>query len=680
MSEVHALLSEYGFHFPRRGLARSAPDAVRLAKEIGFPVVLKAVSPQIVHKTEVGGVRLNLTTAAEVHQAYTEIIRSVSKGAPEATLEGVQVEAMCRGGVELFIGLQHNPQLGPTIAVGLGGILTELLEDVAFRLLPITEGDAQSMLTEIKGKAILEGYRGQPPVPRALLVELLMAAGRLGMEHARRLEAVDLNPVLLRGAEHWVLDAKVLWSEEPEPVGDETPNTLHLEGFFTARSVAVVGASATPGKIGHAILNCLTHHEGHPKVYPINPQHSEVLGMEAFPSLMDVPDPVDLVVVVVPLRNVPSLIDACEAKGIHNMVIVSGGGKEVGDEGMRLEEDIRQRAARAGLRIIGPNCIGVYNAANRLETFFQPHDKMDRPSAGRVAILTQSGTMGAALLEAFAQLGISKFVSYGNRLDVDEADLIAYLGDDPSTDVIVCYFEGIRNGRKLCEAVRDVSPHKPVIVFKSGRTPQGGRASVSHTGFFGGRYAPWKGALTQVGALPVDGLEELVASAKALIMQSPARGNRVGMLSNGAGPMVQAMDLLTDVGLELNALSSAAVQRLQGSFPPYFIVQNPLDLTGSATAGDYEVGIRALLSDPEIDMVLPWFVFQDAPLDADIADVLDVLSSEFPKPILCGAIGGRWTNELSQRIEGVGVPVFHTVRAWLAAATALAHRSRSGSL
>ncbi len=675
-TKEHKLLAEYGFSLPRGGVAQSAEEAVRIATEIGFPVALKVLSPDIVHKTEVGGVKLGVSTPAEMKQAYADLMRSVSAGAPQAAISGVQVEEMCRGGAELFVGLQHNPQLGPTIAFGLGGVFTELFKDVTFRLLPISEDDAAQMITEIRGREILQGYRGATPVSNELMVRLLMAAAKLGLDHAHSLEAVDLNPILVWGDEHRVLDAKILFSAEGYTTAVEEPNTCHLDGFFEAQSVAIVGASGTPGKIGHAILESLSRHQYRGHVYPVNPQRPEILGMKAFPSLREIPASVDLAVVAVPLRHVPALVAECGEKGVRNMVIVSGGGKESGQAGKQLEEEIASRAREAGVRIVGPNCIGVFNGENQLDTFFQPHDKMDRPRAGRVAVLSQSGTVGVGLLERFAELGVSKFVSYGNRLDVDEADLIAYLGEDPQTDVIVCYFEGLENGRKLFSAIRDVTPRTPVVVFKSGRTPQGARASISHTGFFGGTYEPWKGALLQAGAVAVDGFEELAAAAKALLMQPPAGGNRVAMISNGAGPMVQAMDLLSDYDLQLKELSQDAIDRLKERYPDYFMVQNPLDVTGSATAKDYDVGLRGLLSEEDVDIVLAWFVFQDAPLDLEIVDVLRALGEEQHKPILCGAMGGTWTKHVSERIEQAGIPVVQSVREWLSGAAALARYGR----
>ncbi|MGQ9598286.1 MAG: acetate--CoA ligase family protein [Anaerolineae bacterium] len=667
-------LETYGFQRPRSGLATSADEAAAVAAHIGFPVVLKIESPDILHKTDVGGVVLGLDSAEEVRTAFSRMIKSVQAKAPQARIEGVRVEEMCRGGVEVIIGLLHDAQFGPVIMFGLGGIWTEVLNDVSFRVLPITPQDAQHMIHEIQGRPLLAGYRGQPAVSDDLLVNLLLKASRMGQDLADRLEAVDLNPILVWGDEHRVLDAKVLLTTEPRAQPRVRPNTAYLELFFKARAVALVGASSTPGKIGNAVLDSLALHEYKGQVYPVNPKRDEIMGLRTYPDLLSVPPNTELVVAVVDLFQVPELIDQVAAKGVHNLVVVSGGGKELGGDRAVLEAQIKERAAQNQVRVVGPNCIGVFDGHSRLDTFFQVWERMIRPPAGKVAMLTQSGTVGAAFLEA-ATFGVSKFVSYGNRVDVDEADLLAYLAEDPDTEVIACYIEGLDQGYKFLETARQVSTKKPMVVFKGGRSQRGARASLSHTGFFGGSYKVTQGAFRQAGIIAVDSVEELIAASKALVWQPEAKSGRVAMISNGAGTMVQAIDLLEEYGLNMPDIAPETVERLKAVYPGYYVVQNPVDVTGSATSQDYRLGMEALLEDPNVDIIMPWFVFQDTPLDEGIIDVLGELSDRRVKPILCGAMGGPYTEWISKEIECRGVPVFGTVRQWLAAAHALSYRA-----
>jgi 3-hydroxypropionyl-CoA synthetase (ADP-forming) len=257
---------------------------------------------------------------------------------------------------------------------------------------------------------------------------------------------------------------------------------------------------------------------------------------------------------------------------------------------------------------------------------------------------------------------------------VDEADLITYLADDPGTRVIACYVEGLADGRKFVTAAAEVSHVKPIVVYKAGRTHRAATASISHTGFFGGTCAIAAGAFRQAGLIIVDSIEELAAVSRALALQPAAAGGKIAMISNGAGTMVQAMDLMDNYGLELASPAPETLAHLRQVYPPFYVVQNPVDVTGSATSSDYEVGIEALLADPNVDVVMPWFVFQDTPLGEDIVEKLGRLSRQRIKPILCGAMGGPYTDKMSRGLEAAGVPVYHTVREWVAAAGALARR------
>ncbi len=665
---------EYGFVLPRREVVTRADEAGYASALIGYPVVMKIVSPDILHKTDAGGVVTGVRSEEQARQVFDQIVTSVKGRQPQAKIEGVSIEEMVEQGVEIIIGLNNDPQFGPTLMFGLGGVLTEIFRDVSFRVLPITRQDAAQMLDEIRGARILNGYRGQPPVSREMLIDLLMAAGNMGVDLGPELDSVDFNPIVVWGAEHRVLDVKIIRRSEPQPLSTAEPNVENLEGFFSARAVAVVGASATPGKVGNTVLDSLLTPDFKGRVFPINPTRAEIMGQRAYPSLTAIPEPVDLVVVTVGLAAVPDLLRECQARGIHNMVIISGGGKELGGENEALEMEIQRTARECDVRIVGCNCIGVTNAATRMDTFFQSRPRMLRPPLGPVSMMTQSGTMGIGFIEDIYAAGISKLVSYGNRIDVDEADLLAYFERDASTKVIASYVEGLKDGRKFLETARRVAKSKPIVIFKTGRTQAAARAAVSHTGFFGGLYNVYAGAFKQAGLIAVDSYEELVAATKALAMQPRAQGSGIAMISNGAGSMVQGIDLMAEYGLVMNPLSDSSVRRLQAVYPPFYVIQNPIDVTGSASAEDYRVGIEVMMDDPNVDIIMPWFVFQNAPLGEEIVEFLGELSGLQRKPILCGAFGGPFTHSMGQRIEARRIPVYYTVREWIVAASALVER------
>lgn len=430
-----------------------------------------------------------------------------------------------------------------------------------------------------------------------------------------------------------------------------------LDYFFEAKSIAVIGASTKPGKVGHEILRSIVESEYKGRIYPIHPTAEEILGLKVYPNILDVPDDVELAVVATSAKITPKIIEECGRKGVKAVVIISGGFKESGEEGARYEREVLRIAKKYGMRLIGPNCIGIYNPANELDTFFQSRERMLRPPDGPIAFMTQSGTFGCAFLEWAAEegVGISKFVSFGNRIDVDEADLITYFREDPDTRVIAIYTESVKDGRKLIKAIKETTPYKPIIILKAGRTVEGSKAALSHTGWLAGSYKIYSSAIRQAGAIEVNSLRELYAASKALAMQQLPKTDNIAMVTNGAGPCVMAIDMLTELGLKLAEYKFETVTYLKRALPRYVQIGNPVDLTGSATSKDYEITLKALDKDDNVGIILVFFVFQDTPLDEGI---VEVMGRKFSKPILAMAAGGPYTRKMSLAIQKKGVPLF----------------------
>ncbi|MEA2053832.1 MAG: CoA-binding protein [Candidatus Thermoplasmatota archaeon] len=416
-----------------------------------------------------------------------------------------------------------------------------------------------------------------------------------------------------------------------------------MDEFFDPVGVAIVGASSRPGKIGYEILkNVLSSQK---KVYPVNPSAENILGVKCYPSVSSIKERVNLAVVATPSGKILDVVEDCRKKGIRAMVIISGGFKEVGNK--EMEEKMVKAAKRHGMRIIGPNCIGIYNAKNGFNTFFQKG--MGLPEYGNVAILTQSGTIGIGLLEKFAgNMGISKFVSYGNRADVDEIDMMKYLEKDDDTDVIAIYMESIKNGRKFFEEL----PDKPVIILKSGRTPLGENAAALHTGAMATNYNIFKGAARQYGAVTADSFEEFYDIIRIIATQPLPHGGKVGIITNGAGPCVIAADhIYNSKNLSLPELGRNMISE---KLPSFAILSNPLDLTGSARAEHFLEGIRAMENDINIDIIMPFFVFQDAPLTDSLNKLYEgVKKLEHKKPIVAVSIGGGQEVEMMKH----GIPL-----------------------
>jgi 3-hydroxypropionyl-CoA synthetase (ADP-forming) len=673
------VLSEYGVMVPKYALVKSTEEAEIEAEKVGFPLVAKIVSPEILHKTDVRGVKVGLQNQADVKDTFNDMFGRLSK---QYSVKGVLLEKMAAaGGVELIVGLQNDPQFGPVIMTGIGGIYTEVFKDVSFRVLPITKEDAISMIDDLKGNKILRGFRGMPPVNLNMLAEALVNIGKFGTDMAPYYESIDFNPIIFYENDYVVVDAKILLREKPdlEVISKAQPESEYLDLFFNAKSVALIGASPESGKVGNSVLESLAKYEYTGKVYPVNAKgYSEILGLKAYKSLDEIADGVDVVVVTVDLKFVPDLLRSAAKKGIHNFVIISGGGKELGGERATIEGQIQELSKQLKIRIIGPNCIGMFNGENRLDCAFQGHARMIRPRRGDVAFLSQSGTVGIAFMESSDSFGMSKMISYGNRSDVDEADMIWYLSEDPQTRVIGLYVEGLGDGRKFLNTAKKVIKErgKPVIVFKNGRSARGAKQAASHTGSLGGSYAVVKGALDQAGVISVDSYEELTAALKALTWQPVPTGSRVAMVTNGAGPIIAAIDHFERLGLQVAELSEETKKSLKDHYPSTYVIGNPCDITGSANADDYQFAIQSFLDDPNIDIIMPWFVFQDDPLEETIVNVLASFQRQKKKPILVGAMGGPFTEKISKQIEDTDVPVYHSVIEWVTAAGALAKWTR----
>jgi 3-hydroxypropionyl-CoA synthetase (ADP-forming) len=672
------ILSEYEIKVPRYALVTDVNESIKKANELGFPLVAKIVSPQILHKTDVGGLRVGLSSEKEVRQTFTDLYTRLSN---QYEVKGVLLEKMVPQGIELIVGLQNDSQFGPVIMVGLGGIYTEIFKDVVFRILPITNADATNMIEDLRGKQILKGFRGADPINIEMLSDALVKIGKLGTDMAAYYESIDFNPVIAYPNDYYVVDAKIILREKPnlEAISKSLPDSSYMDLFFNARSVALIGASPETGKVGNSVFESLVKHEYRGKVFPVNAKgYPEIMGIKAYRSLDEISEPIDVVVVTVDLKYVPDLLRSCGKKGIHNMVIISGGGKELGGERADIEQQIKELSSQLKVRIIGPNCIGIFNGENRLDCAFQGHQRMLRPKNGEVAFLSQSGTVGIAFMETSDAFGMSKMISYGNRSDVDEADMVWYLSEDPQTNVIGLYVEGLGDGRKFINTAKKVikERNKPIVVFKNGRSDRGAKQAASHTGSLGGSYNIVKGALDQIGVISVDSYEELTGSLKALTWQPVPKGNRVAMVTNGAGPIIAAIDHFERLGLQLAQISEQTIRSFKDHYPATYVIGNPCDITGSANSDDYKYAIQAFMDDENVDIIMPWFVFQDDPLEETIVDVLAAFQKQKRKPILVGAMGGPFTQQICKRIEDANVPTYNSVISWVTAAGSLAKWSK----
>jgi acetate---CoA ligase (ADP-forming) len=410
-----------------------------------------------------------------------------------------------------------------------------------------------------------------------------------------------------------------------------------LEKMFYPASVAVIGASKEQGKVGRAVLDNLVAGFGG-RIYPINPKADEIDGLKCFRSVLDVPGEIDLAVVVIPAKLVPGVVRECGEKGIKYLVIISAGFKEVGPEGAHLENEVKTIARQYGIRIVGPNCLGIINTVSRCNASFA----RGMPPRGNVSIITQSGALGTAILDWSAMTGVGfvNFVSLGNKADLNEIDFMEAWLEDDQTQVILAYLEGISDGQRFLQVARKVSKRKPIVVVKSGRTSAGARAVSSHTGSLAGSDAAYDAAFAQSGVLRAGTMDEFFDLAGGFSAQPVPKGDRIAIVTNAGGPGILATDACEKYGLKLAYLSAGTIDRLKTTLPPAASVYNPVDVLGDASASLYRFALETVLADPGVDGVIVLATPQAMTDVAGIADVITTIRKTTDKPVLPGFMGG----------------------------------------
>ena len=431
----------------------------------------------------------------------------------------------------------------------------------------------------------------------------------------------------------------------------------NLSAVFNPSSIAVIGASREPNKIGHVIVKNFVDGGFAGKVYPINPNAEEILGLKSYSSVLKVPGKIDSAVIAVPEAAVAGVLEQCGKKGVKGVVLITGGFSEVGN--FEDEKKIAAIANKYGMALIGPNCMGVLTPASRVDSVFLPIYKLGRPRVGGISFISQSGAVGGCIVDlaARAGIGMSKFVSYGNAAVIDETDLLQYLASDPDTDIIVVYLEGLRDGRKFLEVAREITKKKPVVILKAGKSASGAEAALSHTGSLAGSAEAYRAAFRQANVIEAATLEQLFDFAKIFDQILPC-GGRVGIITNGGGMGVLATDSLEDEGLQLASLSGETKKLLRISLPAYANARNPLDLVGDADSHRYEVAINAMLRDGNIDMILLIILFQTAAIDSSVVNIAIRASDLKKKPIIAVCTGGEYTEMHKRILESYGIPTY----------------------
>ena len=431
---------------------------------------------------------------------------------------------------------------------------------------------------------------------------------------------------------------------------------MSLAEFFTPHTVAVIGASANPKKLGYSVLENLVT-GGYAKkgtVYPINPSTGSILGLQAYQSVLDVPGSIDLAVIVIPYPYVPDALRVCGEKGIPAVIVISAGFREAGREGLDRELELIDIAKHYNIRLIGPNCLGVIDTFTPLNASFSA----GTPPSGPMAFMSQSGALGTAVLDISlaGRLGLSKFVSLGNKADVDEIDLLKAWGDDPHTRVIMIYSEGMSNGQEFIQAARQVTAKKPVVAIKSGVTQSGSRAVSSHTGSLAGSEQAYHAAFRQAGVLRVESMQSLFDISLALGYQPLLQGDRIAIITNAGGPGILATDALERSGLTMARFENETISTLSQHLPDAASAANPVDVLGDARADRYQMALETVAADPNVDGLLVLLTPQAMSEIEATADAIGRISESSAKPVIASFMGEAKVESGVDRLETCRVP------------------------
>jgi acetyl coenzyme A synthetase (ADP forming)-like protein len=659
--EAKSLCEAYGIAIPQEGVATTAADAANLASRIGFPVVMKIVSPQILHKTEAGGVVVGVKSAEAAHEAFNTITANARRYKADAKIDGVQVQQMLTGGQEVIIGAVTDPAFGKLVAFGLGGVLVEVLKDITFRLAPATREEALSMLDSIAAAEILRGVRGAEGVNREALATLIVNVSQLVSDFPE-ISELDLNPVFATAASATAADVRVVLDFKP-PVARYRPSqeeiVRQMNRIMKPEAVAVIGASAENGKIGNSVMKNLINGGYQGAIYPIHPSATEILGKKAYKSVKDVPGVIDVAVFAIPAKFVAQALTEVGEKKIPGAVLIPSGFAETGN--VTGQEEVVAVGRKYGVRLMGPNIYGFYYTPKNLcATFCTAYDVK-----GTTALSSQSGGIGMAIVgfSRSTKMGVSAIVGLGNKSDIDEDDLLTFFEQDDNTQIICQHLEDLKDGRAFAEVAKRVSKKKPVVVLKAGRTSMGARAASSHTGALAGNDKIYDDVLRQSGVIRARTLRDMLDFARGIPLLPTPTGNNVVIITGAGGSGVLLSDACVDNQLTLMAMPPDLDAAFRKFIPPFGAAGNPIDITGGEPPTTYQNTVRLGLEDSRIHALILgyWHTIITPPMVFArlMVEVVEQMRAKgIVKPVVASLAGDVEVEEASEYLYQHGIPAY----------------------
>jgi acetyl coenzyme A synthetase (ADP forming)-like protein len=652
----------YGINVPKEGVVTSAKEATTLASSMGFPVVMKIVSPDILHKTEAGGVIVGVKNGDDAATAYETIIANARKYKADAKIVGVQVQQMIKGGTEVIVGAITDDSFGKLVAFGLGGVLVEVLKDVTFRLAPATIQDAESMLDGIQAAEMLKGVRGGDPVNREALASTIVRVSQLVSDFPE-ISELDLNPVFASKDSAIAADVRIVVNfaqKAPRFRPEEKDVVTAMNRIMRPKAVAVIGASSEAGKIGNSVMKNLINGGYKGKIYPIHPKDSEILGYKAYKSVKDVPEAIDTAVFAIPAKFVAGALRECGEKKIAGAILIPSGFGETGN--IEGQEELQRIGREYNIRLMGPNIYGFYYTPENLcATFCTAYDVK-----GSAALSSQSGGIGMAIIgfSRSAKMGVSAIVGLGNKSDIDEDDLLLFFEQDENTKIIAQHCEDLKDGRAFAEVAKRVSKKKPVIMLKAGRTSAGAAAASSHTGALAGNDKIYDDVLRQSGVVRAKSLRQLLDFARGVPILPTPKGENVVIITGAGGSGVLLSDACVDNGLKLlKPMPDDLDAAFRKFIPPFGAAGNPVDITGGEPPITYVNTVRLGLEDDRIHALILgyWHTIVTPPMvfARNMVEVVEEMKKKGKvKPVVVSLAGDVEVEEAAQYLYEHGIPAY----------------------
>jgi acetyl coenzyme A synthetase (ADP forming)-like protein len=651
----------YGIPVPKEGVAKSAGEAAKIATDMGFPVVMKIVSPDILHKTEAGGVVVGVKTAAEAEKNYATILANAKKYKSDAKIEGIQVQQMLTGGQEVIVGAVTDGSFGKLVAFGLGGVLVEVLKDITFRLAPATKEDALSMLDGIQAHEMLKGVRGSDPANRDAIADIIVNVSRLITDFPEIAE-MDLNPVFATKSNAIAADVRIVVDfapKAPRPRPNHDDIVRQMNRIMKPKAVAVIGASAETGKIGNSVMKNLINGGYKGDIYPIHPKADEIMGKKVYKSVKDIPGEVDIAVFAIPASLVAGALIECGEKKVVGAILIPSGYAETGN--VKGQEEIQAIGQKYGIRLMGPNIYGFYyTPANLCATFCTAYDVK-----GGAALSSQSGGIGMAIIgfSRSAKMGVSAIVGLGNKSDIDEDDLLTFFEQDDNTKIIAQHCEDLKDGRAFAEVAKRVSKKKPIVVLKAGRTSAGAKAASSHTGALAGNDKIYEDVFNQSGVIRARSLRDMLDFARGIPILPTPKGENVVIITGAGGSGVLLSDACIDNNLKLMVIPPDLDAAFRKFIPPFGAAGNPVDITGGEPPITYVNTVKLGLEDPRIHSLILgyWHTIVTPPMvfARNMVEVKNAMKAKgIEKPIVASLAGDIEVEEAADYLYQNGIVAY----------------------